>query len=78
MMMTGVGFDAHVAKKISPALKRRVGMGAYIWTTLVELFRYAPRRYEVTFGGLNFRGLRCHRDRLLLRRVIHLHTRCLP
>ena len=45
MMMTGVGFDAHVAKQVSPALKRRVGKGAYIWTTLVELFRYAPRRY---------------------------------
>ena len=51
MMMTGVGFDAHVAKRVSPALKRRVGKGAYIWTTLVELFYHAPRRYEVTLEG---------------------------
>lgn len=49
LQMAGAGFDAHVVEGVSPALKRRLGKGAYVWRTGVELARYAfpPLRVEV-------------------------------
>lgn len=48
ILMAGVGFDAHVVRGVNPALKRRIGKGAYAF----EMLRQA-RHYE--FSG--FRAL---------------------
>ena len=50
-LMCGVGFDAHVVARVSPHLKRRLGKLAYVLASLVELWRYRPRRYAVTVNG---------------------------
>jgi len=50
-LMCGVGFDAHVVARVSPHLKRRLGKLAYVLASLVELWRYRPRRYAVTLDG---------------------------
>ena len=50
-LMCGVGFDAHVVARVTPHLKRRLGKLAYVLASLVELWRYRPRRYAVTLDG---------------------------
>lgn len=50
-MMAGVGLDAHIVAGINPALKRRLGKGAYVWQTLVEWLRLQPTAYRVTVAG---------------------------
>jgi len=51
LLMVGAGFDAHVVAGVDPILKRRLGKAAYVWRSLVELARYRPRRYRVSFDG---------------------------
>jgi YegS/Rv2252/BmrU family lipid kinase len=50
-LMVGAGFDAHVVAGVDPAMKRRLGKGAYVWRTLVEMLGYRDRRYRVVFDG---------------------------
>jgi YegS/Rv2252/BmrU family lipid kinase len=47
LLMLGVGFDAHVVAGVSDVMKRRLGKGAYVWRSLVEMLRYRDRRYRV-------------------------------
>lgn len=51
VLMAGAGFDAHVVAGVGPALKRRLGKGAYAWRSLMEILRYRPRRYRVIIDG---------------------------
>ncbi len=41
VQMLGVGFDAHVVHRLSLALKRAIGRGAYVFQTLRELAAYS-------------------------------------
>jgi YegS/Rv2252/BmrU family lipid kinase len=53
-MMAGVGFDAHVVRGIDPAVKRRLGRGAYGLEMLRQLARYPFPRYGVTIDGTTY------------------------
>jgi len=50
-MMAGVGLDAHVVEGVDPALKRRIGKGAYVLETLKRLAWPRGGRYRITAGG---------------------------
>lgn len=50
-MMAGVGLDAHVVEGVDPALKRRIGKGAYVLETLRRLACPRGGRYRVTVGN---------------------------
>lgn len=51
LLMVGAGFDAHVVAGVDAELKRRLGKGAYVWRSLVEMLRYRDRRYRVEIDG---------------------------
>jgi diacylglycerol kinase (ATP) len=50
-MMAGVGFDAHVVRRVDPRLKRALGQLAYVLTALGEFIAYRPIWYEVEIDG---------------------------
>ncbi|MEA1677113.1 diacylglycerol/lipid kinase family protein [Nitrospirillum sp. BR 11163] len=47
-MMAGVGLDAHVVEGVDPAVKRRLGKGAYVLESLAQIARWPNPRYRVT------------------------------
>lgn len=51
VMMAGVGFDAQVVAMVDTRLKRRIGKGAYWWTSLDLLARWQGVRYSVRIDG---------------------------
>ncbi len=53
VQMLGAGFDAAVVHHLPPALKRRIGKGAYVWQTLRELARhdFRPLRFSADGGA---------------------------
>jgi YegS/Rv2252/BmrU family lipid kinase len=55
-MMAGVGFDAHVVRGVSTALKRILGKGAYAIETIGQLVAFAPRLYDVVVDGTPHRA----------------------
>lgn len=55
-MMAGIGFDARVVSRVSPALKRAVGKLAYVIETLRQLLRYRPSMYDVIIDGKPYRA----------------------
>lgn len=50
-MMAGVGYDAHVVDGVSPALKKRLGKGAYLWRSLVQMPRFDFTPYRLRVDG---------------------------
>ena len=52
IMMSGVGFDAHVVANTSPALKRRFGKLAYVWQTMRKFRSFAFSRYRFCIDGV--------------------------
>jgi YegS/Rv2252/BmrU family lipid kinase len=50
IMMAGAGFDADVVAHVGTALKRRIGKGAYVWQSLVELCRAEREPVHVRIG----------------------------
>lgn len=56
VMMIGVGFDAHVVAAVGPALKRRLGKGAYVLKSLTGFFRFPFRVYAVDIDGVRYRA----------------------
>ncbi|MBB6249576.1 diacylglycerol/lipid kinase family protein [Nitrospirillum iridis] len=46
-MMAGVGLDAHVVEGVDPAVKRRLGKGAYVLESLAQIARWPSPRFRV-------------------------------
>ncbi len=51
LFSAGIGFDATVCGRITPALKRCFGRGAYIFDGLREYARYRSPRLQVSLDG---------------------------
>jgi YegS/Rv2252/BmrU family lipid kinase len=47
ILMAGAGFDAHVVAGVSVRMKRRLGKGAYVLSTLRQLLAFTFPSYEV-------------------------------
>jgi YegS/Rv2252/BmrU family lipid kinase len=47
ILMAGAGFDAHVVHQVSVPMKRRLGKGAYVLSTLRQLLVFPFPGYEV-------------------------------
>ena len=56
LLMAGVGFDAAVVAGVGPRLKRALGKFAYVWRTVVELFRYHYPMFDVSIDGVPYRA----------------------
>ncbi len=50
-LMTGVGFDAHVVRRVRPWLKRHLGRNAYVLESLREILGHRGLRYAVSLDG---------------------------
>ncbi len=50
LLMTGVGLDAHVVSKVRPAMKKKLGISAYVVSTLHSLATYAFPEFQVSIG----------------------------
>ena len=53
-MMAGIGFDARVVAHVDLRLKRALGKGAYVLSTLALLPRARPTAYRVEIDGARF------------------------
>jgi len=51
-LMAGAGFDAKVVAGVDGELKRRLGKGAYVWRSAVEMTRPVDARYAVDIDGV--------------------------
>jgi YegS/Rv2252/BmrU family lipid kinase len=54
LMVAGIGFDAHVVRSVGPRIKRMLGVVAYVFRFLVELFRFGFPRYAVVADGKRY------------------------
>jgi YegS/Rv2252/BmrU family lipid kinase len=52
LLMTGVGFDAHVVRSISTRVKRLLGKGAYVLEVMSQLVRYGFPLFDVEIDGV--------------------------
>lgn len=52
IQMAGVGFDAHVVRNVSTALKRKIGKGAYVFESVRALAAFDFPRYRLTLDGV--------------------------
>ncbi len=59
VFVAGIGFDAFVAASVRPALKDRLGMGAYALAILQCLRSYPFPGFEVAAGGRTFAATSC-------------------
>lgn len=51
LLMAGIGFDARAVARIDPALKRRIGKGAYVVAAMQEWWDDVLPRYAVEIDG---------------------------
>jgi diacylglycerol kinase family enzyme len=56
ILMAGAGFDAHVVQQVSVPMKRWLGKGAYIASTLSQLFAFGFPTYEVRADNQTWRA----------------------
>ncbi|MBI4150487.1 diacylglycerol kinase family lipid kinase [Candidatus Woesearchaeota archaeon] len=56
ILMTGIGFDAHVAAKVEPVLKKLIGSIAYPLTAIREIFAYEPAKITITANNKQYTG----------------------
>jgi diacylglycerol kinase (ATP) len=51
--VAGIGFDAHIISKLDFTSKLRLGVVAYGWEALRQVFRYDFPRFQCTLNGLS-------------------------
>ncbi|MBA3531001.1 MAG: diacylglycerol kinase family lipid kinase [Ardenticatenales bacterium] len=51
LLMSGVGFDAHVTRHIDLRFKRSLGALAYAWTAVYEALKYRGARVRIIIDG---------------------------
>lgn len=51
LLMAGIGFDAEVVAHLDLPLKRRIGKGAYVAASLMQLLRHTPRLFAARVDG---------------------------
>jgi diacylglycerol kinase family enzyme len=54
ILMAGAGFDARVVAGIDPALKRAIGKGAYIWSSVRQAARRSAPPVHLRIDGAEF------------------------
>jgi YegS/Rv2252/BmrU family lipid kinase len=59
LLMAGIGFDAYVASRVRPAVKARLGMFAYVISTMHALATYAFPEFQVWAGGEQLTATSC-------------------
>jgi diacylglycerol kinase (ATP) len=52
VQMLGVGFDAHVVKRVSLPMKKLMGKGAYVLRSMAELTRYSYPRIRLRLDAV--------------------------
>ncbi len=52
VQMLGVGFDAHIVRRVSHPLKKQLGKGAYVLCTMAELMRYSYPMIHARIDGV--------------------------
>ncbi len=59
LLMAGIGFDAHVAARVRPAVKHRIGILAYYLAVLQGLQNYRFTGFHVNAGGRDYHAVTC-------------------
>jgi diacylglycerol kinase (ATP) len=54
LLMAGIGLDADVVRKVRPALKRRLGKGAFWVTGLSQLANWHPEIFKMEVDGQTY------------------------
>jgi diacylglycerol kinase (ATP) len=54
LLMAGIGIDASIAKRVRPALKRRIGEAAYWYSGLEHFARWKPVLFTVEVDGKSY------------------------
>lgn len=53
LAVAGIGFDAHIISQLNVAMKLRMGVVAYGWEALRQVFRYNFTRFQCAVNGSN-------------------------
>jgi diacylglycerol kinase (ATP) len=51
LAVAGIGFDAHIISQLDVAMKLRVGVVAYVWEALRQVFRYGFPPFQCAVNG---------------------------
>ena len=55
-LMAGIGLDASIVRGVSPALKARVGEGAYWLSGIKHYVAWRPETFRLTIDGVDYDG----------------------
>jgi diacylglycerol kinase (ATP) len=53
VLMAGIGFDGEVVHRVNPTLKRLIGKGAYVLSTVRSVFSYKPNSLTITYSRMD-------------------------
>ena len=53
LAVAGIGFDAHIIQQLNVAMKLRLGVIAYGWEAVRQVFRYAFPRFQCEANGVS-------------------------
>ena len=51
LAVAGIGFDAHIISQLDVAMKQRMGVAAYCWEAVQQVFRYNFPRFQCAVNG---------------------------